>query len=446
MRLLVTIGSLLRASALATALVPTICIATDGYFASGFGLKSSGMGGVSAALAEEPFGGANNPGAMAFLDDRWQLSGAWFSPMRTGSRRGSGPLGIDGSAQSGSEDFFIPEFGLNWKLRPDLAVGVSIYGNGLNTDYPGNEISAPSACATFNPETGPYNLLCGSGRLGVDALQVLISPFVSWELTANHAVGFAPIIAYQQVATHGLQSLDNPLLSTRAGSVSDRGYQKRWGAGVRIGYMGYITNAVSVGLSWSSKVSMGNYDHYAGLLAQSGNLDIPETLLAGIAVRLAPDLLVALDYKRIRYSEVQPLGNTSAILANCVLGQRDACLGGASGAAFGWQDIDVWKVGIQYSFATDWTVRAGYSRNDAPIPAQEVTLNILAPAVTEQHYSAGITYKLDGASEISGAFAYAPKSSVTGPSLFIAFGAPSTTLETITMKQILVGVGYTRRF
>jgi hypothetical protein len=41
---------------------------------------------------------------------------------------------------------------------------------------------------------------------------------------------------------------------------------------------------------------------------------------------------------------------------------------------------------------------------------------------------------------------YALNNSVTGPSLFIGFGAPPTTTETIQMKEYLLGVAYSRKF
>ena len=106
-------------------------------------MKSIGMGGAAIAVAQEPFGGAVNPGAMSFLDNQWQLGVAWFSPHRSAERTGSGQAGIDGSVDSGSTNFFIPEFGVNWKYSPELALGVTVYGNGgMNTDYPGGQISA----------------------------------------------------------------------------------------------------------------------------------------------------------------------------------------------------------------------------------------------------------------------------------------------------------------
>ena len=155
------------------AAMPLAAQATDGYFSNGYGMKSNGMGGAAVAVAMEPFGGAVNPGAMTFLDSQWQLGVSWFSPRRSSERTGSGMGNMDASVGSGSENFFIPEFGVNWRYRPDLAFGVTVYGNGgMNTDYPGGQISNQSACTSFwqNNPVGPYNLLCGQGSLGVDLM------------------------------------------------------------------------------------------------------------------------------------------------------------------------------------------------------------------------------------------------------------------------------------
>ncbi len=122
------------------------------------------------------------------------------------------------------------------------------------------------------------------------------------------------------------------------------------------------------------------------------------------------------------------------------------CLGGDNGAGFGWQNVDVWKIGVQYMVNDQWTLRAGYNHTENPIRPQDVTFNILAPGVVQDQYSVGATYRIDKESEITGAFMYAANNSVTGPSLFIGFGAPPTTTETIAMKEYLLGIAYSRRF
>jgi long-chain fatty acid transport protein len=384
----------LKALCLAIALAgisPQAAQATDGYFANGYGLKSIGMGGAAVAVAQEPFGGAVNPGAMSFLGNEWQLGLAWFSPTRAASRTGSGPAGIDGSADSGSTNFFIPEVGVNWKYRPDLAFGMTVFGNGgMNTNYPGGQIPAQSACGAIRQGQGaPYNLLCGSGNLGVDMSQLLIAPYVSWQPVKGQSIGIAPVIAYQRFRAEGLQAFDNPGLSLSPGNVTNNGYSDSWGVGVRVGYMGQFTDQFAFGAAYASKISMGNFDQYKGLFAQDGGFDIPSNFTVGVAFRPTNQWLIALDYERIYYDDAPSVNNPSAYIGNCAppqlggLGQRNYCLGGSSGAGFGWQNIDVWKLGIQYAVNDQWTLRGGYNHSDNPITPADVTFNILATGVVK---------------------------------------------------------------
>jgi long-chain fatty acid transport protein len=435
------------------AAAPLAAQATDGYFANGYGMKSIGMGGAAIAVAQEPFGGAVNPGAMSFLGNEWQFGVAWFSPHRNASRTGSGPANIDGNVDSGSNNFFIPEFGVNWKYSSDLALGVTVYGNGgMNTDYPGGQIPAQSACGQFRQGQGaPYNLLCGSGNLGVDLMQLMIAPYASWQFVKGQSIGIAPIIAYQRFRAEGVQAFDNPGFSSSPGNVTNNGYDDSWGVGVRVGYMGQFTEQFAVGANYASKVSMGNFNSYKGLFAQEGGFDIPSSFTVGMALRPTKEWLIALDYERIFYNDVPSVSNPSSVIGYCPPppqgpGQRNYCLGATNGAGFGWQNIDVWKIGVQYAMNEQWTFRAGFNHSGNPIGPQDVTFNILAPGVVTQQYSAGTTYRIDKESEITGAFMYAANNSVTGPSLFVGFGLPPTTTETIQMKEYLLGIAYSRKF
>ncbi|CAG1010248.1 hypothetical protein BURK1_03764 [Burkholderiales bacterium] len=421
--------------------------ATDGYFAHGYGMKSLGMGGAGAALAMEPFGGAVNPATMSFLGSEWQAGVNWFSPRRDASRSGSGPAGLDAQSTSDSEHFFIPEFGVNWRYNPTLTLGLTVYGNGgMNTDYPGDEVPAQSACVQFNPNPGPYNLLCGNGRLGVDLMQLMIAPYAAWQFTPGHSVGIAPIIAFQRFKIEGVQAFDNPFLSTSPGNVTNRGYDNAWGAGVRVGYMGQFTDRFSVGLAYASKVDMESFDKYRGLFADGGGFDIPSSMLVGIAFRPTDQWTFALDYEKIFYDDANSVHNPSSLMVNCAGGQSSACLGGGSGAGFGWQNVEVWKLGVQYRMNDAWTFRAGYNHTDNPIRPEDVTFNILAPGVMEDHYTLGATWTIDRMSSLTGSFMYATRNDVSGTSLLVPFGAPPTTTETIGMKQYEAGIAYSRRF
>jgi long-chain fatty acid transport protein len=447
-----------RIIAALVAAAPLAAHATDGYFANGYGMKAIGMGGAAVAVAQEPFGGAVNPGTASFLDTQWQLGVAWFSPRRNASREGSG-AGIDAYVDSGKNNFYIPEFGINWKVRPDLSLGVTVYGNGgMNTNYPGGQISNLSACTAFRGGTplGPYNLMCGNGSLGVDLMQLLIAPYASWQFVKDHSVGIAPIVAYQRFKAYGLQLFDNPAFSNSPGNVTDNGYDNSWGAGVRIGYMGQFTPQIAFGATWQSKIGMGAFDKYQGLFAQQGGFDIPSNFTLGAAFRPVQQLLIAVDYQRLYYDDAPSVNNRQNLIYACLppsfggQGIRDNCLGGSDGAGFGWQNVNVWKVGVQWDFDDKWTIRGGYNHTDNPIEPQDITFNILAPGVVQNQWSLGATYRIDKVSEITGAFMYAQNNSVTGPSFFGPFvappGTPPTTTETIAMKEYLLGIAYNRKF
>jgi long-chain fatty acid transport protein len=456
-----------RLLAVLLATAPFAAHATDGYFAHGYGVRALGMGGTGVALALEPFGGAINPASSSFLGNTWQLGVTWFSPDRRTERTGSGPANMDGSVRSESRNFFIPEFGINWALNPSVTVGLTVYGNGgMNTDYAGDQIPAQSACAQFNPGPAsaglPYNLLCGgavdadgnpvNGQLGVNLEQLMIAPYLSWKFVPNHAIGIAPTIAYQRFKAYGMQAFDNPFLSTSPGNVTNRGTNDSWGYGARFGYMGHF-GPVAVGAAYATKMKMDEFSKYRGLFAEEGGFDIPSNFTVGFAFRPTPQWLLALDYQRIYYDDAPSVSNPLAYMYACVppafggLGARENCLGGSSGAGFGWENITVWKFGVQWAMNDRWTFRAGYNRSGQPITSPNVTFNIIAPGVVQNQYTLGGTWRLDAVSEVTGAFMYAADESVTGPSFFAPFNpALASTTETIHMKQYLLGIAYNRKF
>ncbi len=166
-------------------------------------------------------------------------------------------------------------------------------------------------------------------------------------------------------------------------------------------------------------------------------------------MRPAPQWLVALDYVRINYSDAKSVSNPSNLILQCAGGDASACLGGSNGTGFGWQDVDVFKLGFQYELDARWTLRAGYNHTDNPIRSSDVTFNIIAPGVVKDHATLGATYKWDAHSEITGAAMYAFQNDVQGPSLLNGFFPPQAQAnmqEKIQMYEWSLGVQYAYRF
>ena len=188
---------------------------------------------------------------------------------------------------------------------------------------------------------------------------------------------------------------------------------------------------------------MSRLGNYRGLFAEQGDFDIPANWTAGIAVKPIPEVTIALDVQRIYYSDVDSIANP--LLMNLM---TDG-LGTDNGAGFGWEDMTVFKVGLQWARSEQWTYRFGYSYGDQPIPANEVLFNILAPGVIEQHATFGLTYTFANQSELDFSLMYAFSNDVTGINP-LANNDPATggspQYITLTMDQWEVGVGYSWKF
>jgi len=406
--------------------------ATNGYFAHGYGMKAKGMAGASTATAEDTFGGAVNPAKMVWVGNRIDFGADVFSPRRSAARTGSA-AGINGSADSDSNYFIIPEFGYNKMIDPNLSLGVTVYGNGgMNTDYPGGQIGAATACAGFNPGGASYNLLCGNGRLGVDLAQLIVAPTAAYKVTPNHSLGISPLFAYQRFKAEGLQGFAGFTPSGTTNFLTNKGYDSSTGWGVRIGWMGKLSDSLTLGAAYSTKMKMSKFDKYKELFADQGAFDIPANYNLGVAFKATPKVTVAFDYQRINYSGVSSVANPST---------NSAALGTSGGRGFGWSDVNVFKLGVQYEYSQNLTLRAGFNHGDNPIQARDVTFNIIAPGVVQDHLTLGLTHKMGTGGELTLAYMHAFSKSVTGSSLYNSFGVPAGT-ETIKMYQNSFGIAY----
>jgi long-chain fatty acid transport protein len=139
------------------------------------------------------------------------------------------------------------------------------------------------------------------------------------------------------------------------------------------------------------------------------------------------------DYQKISYSDVRSVSNASGAI---MLGVP---LGAVNGSGFGWSDVNVMKLGVQWQATSALTVRAGVNVGDNPVKSADVTFNILAPGVVTTHYTLGGTYAISPTAEISMAYTLVPSNSVSGPSLGALMQGGN---ETIKMSQQSLGVQF----
>ena len=393
--------------------------ATNGYFQHGYGIKSQGMGGVGIALPQDSLTAAINPAGMGLIGNRYDFGINYFKPERNSDivNNNHQQLGsTDGHYDANdSNDFFIPEFGYNKVLDDQYTLGVSIYANGgINTNYK-NGIP-----------------LFGQPSAGVDLKQIFVTPTLTFKPTPNHVFGVSVNAAYQTFQAKGLQNF--AANSNSSANLTDNHHEHSYGAGIKLGWIGQITDQLTLGATYHSKTYMTKLDDYKGLFAEGGDFDIPSHYGFGVAYAVNPDLTVAMDYQRIEYGDIKSVNNPlGSILTGVPLGASD-------GAGFGWRDINVYKIGFNYQWNDNLTLRAGYNHNSQPIPSSQTFFNILAPGVVQDHITLGLTWAFADKSELSLSYMHAFSEKVNGSgSIPSPYGSGEANIE---MQQNSLGLAY----
>ena len=166
-------------------------------------------------------------------------------------------------------------------------------------------------------------------------------------------------------------------MSATPGKVSNNGVDTVMGYGFRIGWLGKINDQLSLGASYQSRLNMEKFKDYAGLFAEQGDFDTPSTWVLGLVYNISPEVSLLLDYQRINYGEVKSLSNPNN--SNIQDPSGTFLLGADEGLGFGWQVMDIIKLGVQWAFDERLTVRAGYSHSTALFEGTQALFNILAP-------------------------------------------------------------------
>jgi len=399
---------------IAGGMVSPMAHATDGYFAQGYGMKANGMAGVGIALPQDSLAAATNPAGMVMVGDRVDLGLTWFKPTRGADVTGANPLvgSYDGNGRS---NFLIPEMGYNKMMNPNMSLGVSVYGNGgLNTQYNQN----------------PFAAIGSQGNAGINMTQLFVAPTWAMKVNDSNSIGVALNLVYQTFSATGLSAFKG--MSSDPSAVTDNGTDTSTGIGLRVGWTGELTPALTVGATYQPRTEMSSFSKYAGLFANKGEFDIPASYGVGIAFKATPATTIAADYMTIKYSDVTSVGNTINALFTGVP------LGANNGPGFGWTDVNVLKLGVSHMMSDALTVRAGYSHNTQPIPASQTMLNILAPGVIQDHLTFGATWNVSKQNEITFAYMHAFENNVNGP-IPPAFGTGNINLH---MNENSLGIAY----
>ncbi|MEY6433348.1 outer membrane protein transport protein [Thioalkalicoccus limnaeus] len=464
--------NLLVASVVA-ALLPASAIATNGYFAHGWGAKSKAMAGVAVAFPQDTLVSAVNPAGLALVGQSLDVGIAFFSPSdrgyqanddfgRTPDGRPTGPFVTPGRYESRLDWFLIPNIGYNHVVDDRMTVGFSLVGNGgMNTKYaeravwenfalpPNTTVDMAGNPIGFDPtgtapnNANPNGVFTATRPTGVNLEQLFIQVPVTYRLNASHAVGIAPVFAVQRFRAEGLEPFRGA--SLYPDRVSNNGDDWSYGVGLHLGWIGNLTEELTLGASYRSQIWMTAFDDYKGLFADEGRFDVPAMLNLGLAYKALPTLVVGFDYQRIFYSDIRAIANSNNLDIQPCFGpgpKANFCLGGANGLGFGWKDMDIVKFGASWDVDPAVTLRAGVSHASEFAPSGQALFNVLAPATVRWHYTLGASYRPTARDEFSLSFAYMPKEEIRGQNQNIT----GSQTGSVFMEQKDIEISWSRSF
>lgn len=378
----------LRAALAASLILPTAAFATNGYQLIGVGAYQMSLGGAVTANPGSAMTAVANPAGAARVGSRADFSMEAFMPKRDVNFAATG-----GSSETSAVDMYgVPAIGWTAPVSDGSNVyfGGGMYGtSGMGVDY---------AQVTMMPG------MKWDGYSNISFWQM--APTIAWNQSKDLSFGVSLDIDYQsasfmQRVMNGSTVVSNFDLSRPASS---------FGFGVSFGVLYDINDRLTVGASYKSKQQFAamKYQLASGDITgmpagtYSLALDFPQQAAVGAKWRATNALTVSADLKWINWSDTM---------------DKLAVKGPAGDVPMnpGWSDQTVYAVGVAYAVNPRMNLRAGYNYAKAPFGANQVSHNLILPALTETHYALGMDYSLNNHWQLAMHYMYAPKVSLTAP-------------------------------
>jgi long-chain fatty acid transport protein len=336
--------------------VPVV-FAADGNELVGIGAVQKGTVGAGVAFPQDSTWALLNPASIVELDRRLDLS-LEFLDIHRGIRPRGLPLIVNVSEvkMTDGSGVFIPSFGMIWPTdRGTFGFGVfGVQGNLADFRAPRTTLAIPDN---------------GDRRSQLEIARIPLS--YAYQFDNGWAIGGSLLGVFSRFRT------DNLTLNLRP-TEGDNDWDYGLGIGLQLGvYKKW--DRIAIGAAWRSRQAMQQYDKYEDLI--QWNLDLPQTIQAGVALRLTDKLHVLADYKWQEWSALKQQAETTI-------------RGG-----LGWDDQHIYKLGLVYELNDRWTLRAGASHGKSPISDEFVFANATTPAFAEDHVAIGFSYQLTERSE-----------------------------------------------
>ena len=413
--------------------------AQAGHIMQGVGSVNMSMGGAATAQPIDISGALQwNPATLSAFEGRILKfdAGLFFSSPELSSSVTT-PTGdvLEGTTKDDRGTSIMPSLAYVCKKEDSKhTFGASVFGiSGFGVTFPES---------TSNPINMPQNPagMGGFGHIESDYILLQIGLAWAYEITDNFSIGLQPTFDY---AT--LELMPNPTANGASGYPStDKA--SAIGFGGQIGLYYDTGVGFKFGTSYKTVQSFGDFEFKNTHLDNSTTknkfrMDYPGIWSIGAGYSEG-DIDLAIDYRLVDYENTKGFSKTGWIEP----------VPGSPVAGFGWKNISIVSVGVQYKGVEKLPLRIGYTYSSNPIDSDVAFFNIPATAIIENAFQFGLSYIVNDKIKLDGLFHYGSSAGATsGPMLFpgnVSSGNPygaideSSVSYDMTTSMIMVGFNY----
>ena len=440
---------------LVVVLFTSATFAQAGHIMQGVGAVNMSMGGASTAQPLDISGALQwNPASISTFDSKilnFDL-GLFFSSPELSSTVPT----PDGGTFSGitKDDRGVspmPALAMVWgKEDSKHTFGASAFGiSGFGVTFPENMTNAISMPQTMG----------GFGHIESDYMLLQVGFTWAYEVSETFSIGVEPTMNYAalELAPNPLASPDFPAEMGGTGKgypVSDKA--SAMGFGAQFGLFFNSPSGVKLGASYKTTQKFSDLEFSNSYVNNGGpaqdvafNMDYPAILSLGFGYS-NNKIDFALDYRMVDYE------NTAGFEAKgWQFAESGPMAGFPTGAVngFGWENINIISVGLQYKGIENLPLRVGYTYSSNPINEDLAFFSIPATAVIKNAFQFGLSHSFNENLKLNAVYHYGASGDKTeGEMLSPLAITPSNPYGAVqgtkvgyemTTSMIMAGISYT---